>query len=72
MNVQVTFDDKCPADLVQTLHEIFATIDPQQTADQSEESEDAASIRMLSFLIMLKFPMQEHQREDFRLGLAAG
>lgn len=44
-------------------------IDPQQASDQNAESDDAATIRMLSFLIMLKFPVPDHQREEFRLGL---
>lgn len=67
----MTFDEKSPADLMQTFNEIFSAIDPQQTPDQ-DEPEDAATARMLSFLVMLKFPIPARQREDFRVGLTTG
>lgn len=67
----MTFDEKSPADLMQTFNEIFSAIDPQQTPDQ-DELKDAATARTLSFLVMLKFPIPAHQREDFRAGLATG
>lgn len=70
--MKVTFDEKSPADLLQSLNEIFSAIDPQQTADQREEPDDVGTTRMMSFLVMLKFPIPEHQREDFRRGLSVG
>lgn len=68
---QVTFDEKSPADLLQQLNEIFVAIDPQQTSEHDEPG-DAGTTRMMSFLVMLKFPVPEHQREGFRQGLAVG
>lgn len=68
---QVTFDEKSPADLLQQLNEIFVAIDPQQTSEHDEPG-DAGTTRMMSFLVMLKFPLPEHQRESFRQGLAVG
>ena len=68
---QVSFDEKSPADLLQVLNEIFSAIDPQQTSEQ-DEPDDAGTTRLLSFLVMLKFPIPEHQRDDFRRGLAVG
>jgi len=68
---QVTFDEKSPADLLQQLNEIFTAIDPQQTSEQDEPS-DAATTRMMSFLVMLKFPVPEHEREGFRQRLSVG
>ncbi len=68
---QVTFDEKSPADLLQQLNEIFTAIDPQQTSEQDEPS-DAGTTRMVSFLVMLKFPVPEHEREVFRQRLAVG
>ncbi|CAM9655092.1 unnamed protein product [Pylaiella littoralis] len=67
----VTFDEKSPADLLQQLDEIFTAIDPQQTSEQHEPG-DASTTRMMSFLVMLKFPVPEPQREEFRRGLAVG
>ncbi|CAN0102710.1 unnamed protein product, partial [Laminaria digitata] len=67
----VSFDEKSPADLLQVLNEIFSAIDPQQTSEQ-DEPDDAGTTRLLSFLVMLKFPIREHQRDDFRRGLAVG
>lgn len=66
---QVTFDEKSATDLLQTLNEVLSAIDPQQTFDH-DEPEDATITRMLSFLVMLKFPIPEQQ--DFRMGLATG
>ncbi|CAM9445118.1 unnamed protein product [Ectocarpus sp. 13 AM-2016] len=67
----VAFDEKSPADLLQQLNEIFTAIDPQQMSEQDEPG-DASTTRMMSFLVMLKFPIPDHEREGFRRGLAVG
>ncbi|CAM9842685.1 unnamed protein product [Discosporangium mesarthrocarpum] len=70
----VDFDEKSPADLLQVLTEVLGTIDPEQAAsfNSRDEPENATAARILSFLVVLKFNVQEHQNDDFCNGLIAG
>ncbi|CAM9267755.1 unnamed protein product, partial [Chrysoparadoxa australica] len=70
----VEFDEKSPLQLIQTLQEVLEEIDDRQKQDEDvrDEPQDIRGSRMLTFLRMLKFPVQGNEQEGLHRGLAIG
>lgn len=67
----VTFDELEPLVLLQSLNDIFGHISPQQEIDIRQEEPKMTTLRMLSFLKMLKYNFPGSQR-DMAQGLIGG
>ncbi|KAG5191213.1 intraflagellar transport protein 81 [Tribonema minus] len=69
----VDFDEQSPAELLQTLNDVFATIDPQHAPPPPrDEPEDVRAQRIMAFLQMLKFEVGQDQADYLAAGLGSG
>ena len=67
----VTFDELEPLALLQSLNDILGHISPQQEIDIRQEDPKTTTLRMMSFLKMLKCNFPSSQR-DMAQGLIGG
>ncbi|XP_058640644.1 intraflagellar transport protein 81 homolog isoform X2 [Onychostoma macrolepis] len=70
----ITFDSLEPMQLLQTLNDVLAEIDPKQAIDIREEMPEQTAKRMFTLLAMLKYkpPGGMSEASSFRQGLVAG
>ncbi|XP_067249626.1 intraflagellar transport protein 81 homolog isoform X2 [Chanodichthys erythropterus] len=70
----ITFDSLEPMQLLQTLNDVLAEIDPKQAIDIREEMPEQTAKRMFTLLGMLKYkpPGGMSEVSSFRQGLVAG
>uniref|UniRef100_A0A672I9H1 Intraflagellar transport protein 81 homolog n=1 Tax=Salarias fasciatus TaxID=181472 RepID=A0A672I9H1_SALFA len=70
----ITFDSLEPMQLLQTLNDVLAEIDPKQAIDIREEMPEQTVRRMCALLGMLKYKLPGNQSDvnSFRQGLVTG
>uniref|UniRef100_A0A671PM48 Intraflagellar transport protein 81 homolog n=1 Tax=Sinocyclocheilus anshuiensis TaxID=1608454 RepID=A0A671PM48_9TELE len=68
----ITFDSLEPMQLLQTLNDVLAEIDPKQAIDIREEMPEQTAKRMFTLLWMLKYKPPGGMSEVFRQGLVIG
>uniref|UniRef100_A0A8C1CHX3 Intraflagellar transport protein 81 homolog n=1 Tax=Cyprinus carpio carpio TaxID=630221 RepID=A0A8C1CHX3_CYPCA len=68
----ITFDSLEPMQLLQTLNDALAEIDPKQAIDIREEMPEQTAKRMFTLLGMLKYKPPGGMSEVFRQGLVIG
>uniref|UniRef100_A0A672NHK1 Intraflagellar transport protein 81 homolog n=1 Tax=Sinocyclocheilus grahami TaxID=75366 RepID=A0A672NHK1_SINGR len=68
----ITFDSLEPMQLLQTLNDVLAEIDPKQAIDIREEMPEQTAKRMFTLLGMLKYKPPGGMSEVFRQGLVIG
>ncbi|XP_023689615.1 intraflagellar transport protein 81 homolog isoform X1 [Paramormyrops kingsleyae] len=70
----ITFDSMEPMQLLQTLNDVLAEIDPKQAVDIREEMPEQTARRMFALLATLKYrpPGTSAEASNFRQGLVTG
>ncbi|XP_076020883.1 intraflagellar transport protein 81 homolog [Genypterus blacodes] len=68
----ISFDSLEPEQLLQTLNDVLAEIDPKQAVDILEEMPEHTVKRMASLLSMLKYTPPANQVSSFMQGLVTG
>jgi len=73
--LQVDFDEKTPAELLQCVNDVFALMSPEMSGDVRDETLDQRTTRYTAFLTMLKcpeIPRDEQEREQWSRGFGEG